>query len=260
MNTVSDQLHKRPSDPGDPRVPVGAAVGALTVFVVAAALIPFRDHIPNANMALALVVPVLLAAVFGGRIAGAATAVVSALTFDFFFTRPYLSLRISSKDDVATFVVLLIVAMIAAEIGIRSRRGGAAARDLRSELDRLLRVGELSARGADVDDVVSAARAELIGLFGLDDCVYEPQRSGPELPRLGNHGALEGAQLVVWGEFVLPTGGVEIPVMGRGLERGRVVLYASEATSASLEKRLVAVAIADEIGLTLASVASENDT
>jgi hypothetical protein len=38
------------------------------------------------------------------------------------------------------------------------------------------------------------------------------------------------------------------------------VLYASEATSASLEKRLVAVAIADELGLTLASVASENDT
>jgi hypothetical protein len=257
MNPINDQLHKRPSDPGDPRVPVGAAVGALSVFVVSAALIPFRDHIPNANMALALVIPVLLAAVFGGRIAGAATAVVSALSFDFFFTRPYLSLRISSKDDVATFVVLLIVAMIAAEIGIRSRRGGAAARDLRSELDRLLRVGELSARGAEVDDVVSATRAELIGLFGLDDCVYEPERSGPELPRLGNRGALENAELVVWGEFVLPTGGVEIPVMGRGRERGRVVLYAPEATRASLEKRLVAVAIADELGLTLASAATE---
>jgi hypothetical protein len=121
-------------------------------------------------------------------------------------------------------------------------------------------VGELSARGAEVDDVVSATRAELIGLFGLDDCVYEPERSGPELPRLGNRGALEGAELVVWGEFVLPTGGVEIPVMGRGRERGRVVLYAPEATRASLEKRLVAVAIADELGLTLASVATETGT
>ncbi len=47
MNTITDQLRKRPSDPGDPRVPVGAAVGALTVFVVAAALIPLRDHIPE---------------------------------------------------------------------------------------------------------------------------------------------------------------------------------------------------------------------
>jgi hypothetical protein len=41
--------------------------------------------------------------------------------------------------------------------------------------------------------------------------------------------------------------------MGRGRELGRLVLYASEATRASLEKRLVAVAIADELGLTLAS-------
>ena len=51
--------------------------------------------------------------------------------------------------------------------------------------------------------------------------------------------------------------GVEVPVMGRGTERGRLVLYAPEATRAPLEKRLVAVAIADELGLTLASVATK---
>ena len=253
MNANSDLLRRRPQDPGDGHVPVGAAVGALGALVIAGVLVPFRDHLPNADMALALVVPVLLAAIVGGRIAGAATAVVSALTFDFVFTQPYLSLRIASKDDVATFVVLLIVALVAAEVGIRARRGGAAARESRSELDRLLRVAELSARGADVDDVVMSARAELIGLFGLDECVYQAERSGPELPRLGNRGALEGARLVAWGDFLLPTGGVEVPVMGRGRELGRLVLYAAEATRASLEKRLVAVAIADELGLTLAS-------
>jgi Domain of unknown function (DUF4118) len=258
MNANSDLLRRRPKDPGDGRVPVGAAIGALGALVIAGVLVPFRDHLPNADMALALVVPVLLAAIVGGRIAGAATAVVSALTFDFVFTQPYLSLRIASKDDVATFVVLLIVAMVAAEVGIRGRRGGVAARESRSELDRLLRVADLSARGADVDDVVMSARAELIGLFGLDECVYQAERSGPELPRLGNRGALEGARLVAWGDFLLPTGGVEVPVMGRGRELGRLVLYASEATRASIEKRLVAVAIADELGLTLASGTPNN--
>ncbi len=96
-------------------------------------------------MALALVVPVLFAAIVGGRASGAITAVVSALTFDFVFTQPYLSLRISSKDDVATFIAFLVVAIIAAEAGIRARRGGAAASESRSELERLLRVAELSA-------------------------------------------------------------------------------------------------------------------
>jgi len=253
MNTTSEMLRRRPPDSGDGRAAAGAGVGALSVLVVAGALAPFRDHLPNANMALALVIPVLLAAIIGGRIAGAATAVVAALTFDFVFTQPYLSLRIASKDDVWTFVFLFIVAMVAAEVGIRSRRGGAAARESRSELDRLLRVSELAAHGADVDDVVMSVRAELIGLFGLTECVYQAERSGPELPRLGNKGALENAPLVAWGEFLLPTGGVEIPVMGRGRELGRLVLYAAEATRASLEKRLVAIAIADELGLTLAS-------
>ncbi len=253
MSRTNDVLRRRPSDPGDGHVPFGAAVGALSVFVITAVLVPFRDHLPNANMALALVVPVLLAAIVGGRIAGAVTAIVAALTFDFVFTQPYLSLRIASKDDVATFIVFLIVAMVAAEMGIRARRGSTAARESRSELDRLLRVVELSARGGDADDVVLSARAELIGLFGLDECVYQPDRSGPELPRLGNRGALENTRLVSWGEFLLPTGGVEVPVMGRGRELGRLVLYAGEATRAPLEKRLVAVAIADELGLTLAT-------
>jgi len=253
MSTTPDVLRHRPTDPGDGRALVGAAVGALGVLFLAGVLVPFRDHLPNADMALALVVPVLLAAILGGRVAGAATAVVSALSFDFFFTQPYLSLRISSKDDFATFIVLFVVAMVAAEVGIRSRRVGAAARELRSELDRMLRVVEVSAGGADDDDVVSSARAELIGLFGLDECVYEAELSGPELPRLGNRGALEGAPLVSWGDFLLPTGGVEVPVMGRGVEIGRLVLYAAATTRASLEKRLVAVAIADELGLTLAA-------
>jgi hypothetical protein len=253
MNVTSDLLRQRPDDPGDGHAPFGASVGALSTFVIAAALVPFRDHLPNADMALALVVPVLLASIVGGRLSGTITAVVSALTFDFVFTQPYLSLRISSKDDVATFVAFLVVVIISAEVGIRARRGGAAARESRSELDRLLRVAELSAGGADLDDVVSSARAEMIGLFGLDDCEYEVERSGPELPRLGHRGALEGAQLVAWGDFVLPTGGVEVAVRGRGHEHGRLVLYAAEATRASLEKRLVAVAIADELGVTLAS-------
>jgi K+-sensing histidine kinase KdpD len=253
MNTT-EVLRRRPPDAGDGSAAFGAAVGVFGALVIAALLVPFRDRLPNAEMALALVVPVLLAAVIGGRLAGALSAVVSALTFDFVFTQPYLSLRISNKDDVWTFVFLLIVAMVAAEVGIRGRRGGVAARESRSELDRLVRVAELSAEGAEADDVVMSAQAELIGLFGLDDCVYERESSG-DLPSIGPRGALENAQLVSWGDFILPTGGVAVPVRGRGRDLGRLVMYAVPATRASLEKRVVAVAIADEVGLTLASSA-----
>ena len=254
MNATHEVMRRKPPDPGEGHAALGAAIGAGVTIILASVLVPLRSHLPNAEFALALVIPVLLAGTLAGRVAGTVTAVVAALCFDFMFTQPYLSLRIESKDDVATFVMLLIVALLAAEVGIRARRGSASARESRAELARLLRVAELSASGAELDDVVSSARAELIGLFDLLDCIYEEERQGPELPRLGHRGALENSPLVAWGEFVLPTGGVEVPVRGRGRELGRLVLYAPDATRASLDKRLVAVAIADELGLSLASV------
>ena len=191
----------------------------------------------------------------GGRWPGALSAIAAALCFDFFFTQPYQSLRIASGNDIASIVVLLIVAFISAEVGIRARRGGHSARESRADLDRLYRVIELAARGGDIEDVVSSARAELIGLFGLLDCVFETRvQSESALPRLGIRGAIEGAQLVATHtDFLLPPGGVELPVVGRGHEFGRLVLFASESVRASLQKRLVAVAIADELGITLAT-------
>ncbi len=253
MNGAQRLLHSRPNDPGEGRIAIGIGIGAFGSLVLAALLSPLRDHVPNADMALALVVPVLLGAIIGGRLAAVCSAIVAALAFDFVFTKPYNSLRIESKDDLWTFFVLLIVSLVAAEVGIRARRGSTAARESRADIGRLVRVAELSARGADADDVVSSVRAEMIGLFDLVDCVYEPAPTGTPLPRLGERGALEATPLVVWGDFVLPTGGVEIAVRGRGRDLGRLVLYAHDATAASIEKRLVAVGMADELGLTLAS-------
>jgi hypothetical protein len=253
MNDLIDDMRRRPPDVGNGRGAAGAVIGVFGCFAIALALLPLRDHAPNAEMALALVIPVLIAAVIGGRLAGLMTAVTAALTFDFLFTHPYLSLRIGSKDDVGTFIVLMIVALIAAEIGVWGRRGGAAARASREELDRLLRVSELSAGGAAVEDVVEAVRTELVEMLQLLDCVYEPQRSPRTLPRLGPRGALEGGDLVAWGDFVLPPGGLEVPVRGRGQDYGRLVLYAPDARPASLEARTVAVALADEMGAALAA-------
>jgi K+-sensing histidine kinase KdpD len=247
-------MRRRPREPEDGSNLVGIAVGVLGALALSVAMLPLRNHLHNDNMALALVLPVLLAAVLGGRMPGALGAVASALCFDFFFTKPYLSLRIASGNDLASGVVLIVVALISAEVGIRARRGGRTAREAREDLDRLYRVIDLAARGGDIEDVVSSARAELIGLFDLLECAYETGTSETALPRLGMRGAIEGATLVATHtDFLLPPGGVELPVVGRGQSFGRLVMFASESTRASLQKRLVAVAIADELGITLAT-------
>jgi K+-sensing histidine kinase KdpD len=246
---------RRPREPEEGSEFVGLAVGVFGSILLSVALIPVREHVANDVMALALVVPVLLAAVLGGRWPGAISALTAAICFDFFFTLPYQSLRISGSDDISTFFVLLVVALIAAEVGIRARRGGRAEREARSDLNRLTRVIEIAARGGDIEEVISSARAELIGLFGLVDCAFEANdHAGAELPRLGIHGTLEGTPLVAaHTDFLLPPGGVEIEVVGRGTRFGRLVLSAAEPVRASLQKRALAVAIADQLGVTLAT-------
>jgi K+-sensing histidine kinase KdpD len=241
----------------------GVIAGSLGALAVAAVFVPLREHMHNANVALVLVLPVLAAAAIGGRWAGAIGALVAAMVFDFFFTVPYQSLKINDGGDVVTLVLLVVVALVAAEIGIRSRRVERTARAARSELQRLFRVAELAAHGGEREDVVSAVRAELIGMLELDDCTFAAAPNGARsgtptaAPQLGRHGALEGTALRFDGDdFVLPREGVELPVVGGGRELGRLTLRPGEHSHASAEQRRVAVALADELGIVLAADSS----
>jgi hypothetical protein len=237
----------------------GAAIGGLATLTLAAALVPLRDHVVNANLALALVLPVLVAALSGGRLAGVVTAIVAAASFDFFFTRPYTRLTIASRDDIETMVMLSIVALVVAEIGAQARRLRHQTAASHSDISRVHRIAELAARGTPSADLLAAVEAELIGLFDLEDCTFEtrPTPISAELPRLGARGAFEGQRVLRFeqGEFTLPIGGVALPVVGAGHEIGRLVLLARPATRASVDQRLVAVVLADELGIALASAA-----
>jgi hypothetical protein len=232
---------------------LGFVVGGIGAVGLAAAMVTIRGEIIPANAALALVLPVLAASVIGGRWPAVATAIVAALSFDFFFTKPYQSLKIESHNDVETTIILLVVALIAAEIGIRGRSRTGEAKRSKSEVERLYRVAELGARGSDTGDVVLAVQAEMIGLFDLENCDFEATASYP-LPKLGVKGAIEDAPLRFAGhDFELPETGLEVPVVAHGVSYGRLVLRPRPRTSASMEQRRVAIALADELGLALAS-------
>ena len=101
---------------------VGVAVGALGPIVVALILVPVRTELDNANLALILVLVVVIAAIIGGRRAGALAAIVATLSFDFFLTQPYLSLKIETSDDLETALILLGVGLLVGAVASRGRR------------------------------------------------------------------------------------------------------------------------------------------
>jgi K+-sensing histidine kinase KdpD len=99
--------------------------GAIAALVLGMALVPLRELTHAGNFVFAFVILVIVVGELGGRAAAIATAVCSALSLNFFLTKPYLSLRIHSQDDVISFLGLLACGLVAAALGAR--------RDLRSE-------------------------------------------------------------------------------------------------------------------------------
>jgi K+-sensing histidine kinase KdpD len=123
----------RSAPPDDSLVYVGA--GPLLAIVLGIALIPFRESVTASNLSFAFVVLTVVVAAFGGRSAGVATALASALSLDFFLTRPYLSLRIQENHDLIAFAGLTVCGLVAASLGSPQRI--AALRELRAQAQLL---------------------------------------------------------------------------------------------------------------------------
>lgn len=232
------------------------AIGGLAPIAAAALLVTVRSHLDNANIALVLVIVVVGVAAAGGAYAGATAAISAALSFDFFLTRPYLRLRISSTDDIETTVLLLVVGLAVGNIAARARRSRRRAEATSGEIHRIYRVAALAATGDQVEDVMMAAEAELTELLRLRSCRFEAPPFERALQRLERGGTIPASDHHYWLRaegFELPPEGVELPVLGRGQVVGRFVLEPTPGSGVSLEERVVAIAIADQVGAALAA-------
>ncbi|MDQ1478498.1 MAG: hypothetical protein QOE62_3727 [Actinomycetota bacterium] len=227
----------------------GIVVGGLGALAVSGALVPLRDHIDNANLALILVLVVVCAAIVGGRTAGAVSAITATLAFDFFLTKPFVSMRIDSADDIETALILLSVGLLVGEVAARGRRSRRDRERAASAISRVHRVAESVAHAAPLVEIVRQVRTELAALLRLDDCWLELPPFQWPLPRLERAGTIE-ADEYRWfeGGFAMPEFGVQLPVVEGGREVARLVLIGNPDVTVTIDERVVAVALADQLG------------
>ena len=221
---------------------------------VALLLTPSRGHFSAADDALVLVVVTVAIASWGHRGAAALAAVMAAASFDFFLTRPYGSFRISRQADVTTELLFVIVGLIVGELAARGRQHRQAATRGRLELSRLHDLGERIAEGEDPDFVLIAVAGELRELLSLQDCRYIREQPSGKGAWIANDGTVRLNPLR-WPSATagLPTRQVELPVRGEGRILGTFILTPTPAEPISQEQCVVAVALVDQLGATLAA-------
>lgn len=223
----------------------------------AIALIPLRGAIVSTNVALLLVITVVAVAATGRRPASVLAAVSAALGFNLFHTRPYLSLRISSGDDLETAALLLAVGLTVGELALRGRRARAEVARERQDLASIRGLGALVASGEDADYVLLATSSELTHLLGLVDCRFEARSTDDRILAVVHRDGTVRWGPTVWDadRWGLPTDGAVIPVWSHGQRRGRFTLTAPVGLTMSPVQLAKAVALVDQAGASLSATA-----
>ncbi len=139
---------------------VAGAAGSLALGI---ALIPLRTLTAASNLAFVFLAFTIIVAELAGRGAALVTALVSAMSLNFFLTEPYLTLTITKTDDIIAFVALAACGLIAAAFGKRRERWSEAADRAGKELTILSRLVEQLRDGIPLDEVLGGLK----GSFGL---------------------------------------------------------------------------------------------
>ena len=198
--------------------------GAVALGVVLTSL---RSLVSASNLAFVFIALTIVVAEMGGRGPALATAVVSALSLNFFLTEPYMSLEIHKQGDVGAFLALAVCGLIAAAFGSRRVRTAEQVTRTRGDLEVLGRIAASLAARAPTEEVLEELRRSF-GLGGLvlrradEHLIAAAPASQADLPPPSTQ--LEPSTMAPAGSgvhrlgrtgFRFPEGGGRLPLPGR---------------------------------------------
>jgi K+-sensing histidine kinase KdpD len=229
--------------------------GVAAPLALAALLVPFRSSFPNTDAALAMLLVVVAVAANGDRRAGVLAAASTAVWFDFFLTQPYERFTITRRTDIETTVLLLVIGTAVTEIAAWGRRHYTIASRRAGYLDGIHNAARAVAAGGSAPALIDQVGSQLVQLLSLRSCIFQYGVAGVGRPaRLHRDGSVTFGQRRWADSEGFPAGtDVELLVEGGGIFEGRFLMAPAPGARPSLERRLLAVAFADQVGAALAS-------
>jgi two-component system, OmpR family, sensor histidine kinase KdpD len=146
---------------------VGALVAAIAVGITTALVYPLSEVAPVVALGVVYLLAVLLVSSFWGGWLGVATALASALAFNFFHIPPTGRFTISEGENWVALAVFFVAALVASTLAERERIRTREAQERRQEADLAAEMARLLLRGSSLDDalpVVSARLAQALEL------------------------------------------------------------------------------------------------
>jgi hypothetical protein len=217
-----------------------------------ALLVPFRESVSSANLALVLVVGVVVVAATGNRTAAFVGAAVTALSYDVFLTRPYNSPAIASPAELFTAFLLLAVGLSVGVIASWARRQRAVAVDREADLGLLYHVIDQVAGCASTESLIAMAEREIAQLLGAEAVRFDtgPTETIGSIDRVGT--VYVGDVRWPVAEVGLPGGPLLVPLQSGGLPLGAFVVRSQATHRVQTWQLVMAVMIADLIATALA--------
>lgn len=212
-------------------------------------LVGVRGVVAPEVVAVLLAFVVVIGGLIGGRAGGAAAALMATATFDFFHTQPYQSLKIARATDLWIALALLAVGLVVGDLYGRFSHERARRRRRSvgiAAVSRVLAVAEQHR----AEDVELSVRAELLDMLSLLDCWFSTEPG--ELPLMDADGEVNVPFKYLRPDgFELPPDGFAIPVAWHRRTFGYLAGMPVPNVGISVERRRVAVAMAEVLALAL---------
>lgn len=227
----------------------------VTPLAVTAVLVPFRTSLANTDAALVLVAVVVAVAALGYRLPGYVAAASSATWFDFFLTRPYEQFNITRSSDVETTALLLIIGVAVTEMSVWGHRQNASASRRAGYLQGIYAAAEATGGHGAPTAVIARITEQITTLLGLRDCHYQSGVAGLGVSARLQHDGRVTVDDQDWDVDAegMPPREVEIVVQSGGRLCGRFRMRPGDDAHPTMEQRLVAIALADQVGAMMSS-------
>jgi two-component system sensor histidine kinase KdpD len=151
---------------------------ALACAAVTLLSIPLAAHFDRSNIVAVFILTVVLVAVRFGRGAAALAAVLSVLSFDFFFVPPRLSFAVSDVQYILTFFIMLAVGLITGQLtaGLRFQARVAGHREERA--GSLYEIARDLSGAVQIEQVVKISDASIERTFRASAALLLPDAAG----------------------------------------------------------------------------------